>query len=173
MVRRIFEGTRRWGEKFLGDESVRQVSEQARDWYAGTVSQAKGYGAEKIANAAKQFEDALPFVERAGYRVTEVEVSMGITPALIPHFVLERIVPPEEREALLIETRAHGKWTHNLIVSLFKAADLKGRIRFSDFSFCELEIEAGIIPNVTLKFRPDAELKNEGTGPETIPPLAP
>ena len=155
MVRKLFEETKRIGKQLLSEDGVRQASDQARGWYTGTMDQAKEYGAEKITNAARQFEAALPFIERAGYRVTEVEISMGITPALIPHFVLERVVPPEEREALLIETGAHGKWTHNLIASLFKAADLKGRIKFSNFTFCELEIEAGIIPNVTLKFRPD------------------
>ena len=96
--------------------------------------------------AARKQEAQNPF-----FRVVEIEVVLGLTPALRPHLQFERALSEDEKEALLAEARGKGL-THTILSSLFSAINMRQRLNFSDFSFDEIEVEIGVLPSISLKF---------------------
>lgn len=158
MIRKFFSRDRTIGDgPASGDapffEEPKSGAEAARAWVANTFGQIKGYGADKMEETAERLNGALPFIERAGFRVTEIEVLMGVTPALIPHVRVGNVLPKGERQALLDEI-GDRKLTANIVKSLFRAADFGKRIDLKGFQFFEIEIEVGVIPSVRVKYEP-------------------
>lgn len=139
-------------EPFMADETA-STGADAMAWISDTLDQAKGYGADKLEETAERLNGALPYIERAGFHVTEIEVLMGITPALIPHVQVRKVLQGEAREALLAEV-AEFKLTGRIIGSLFRAADFGRRVDLKGFEFFEIEIEVGIIPSIKVKYAP-------------------
>lgn len=132
---------------------------QAKAWVGNTLGQVTGYGADKLEETAEKLNDILPYIERAGFRVTEIEVLMGITPAIIPHVRVGDVMPKAERKALMTEIKGR-KLATSILGSLFRAADFGKRIDLKGFDFFEIEIEVGVIPSVTIKYVPNARLEN-------------
>lgn len=127
------------------------AADSAKAWVANTFSQVRGYGLDKLEETAERLNDAMPYIERAGFRVTEIEVEMSINPKLIPHVQIVDVMAEDDRPALLEEI-AEKKLTTSIIKSLFRAADFGGRIDLKGFDFFEIEIEVGVIPGVILKY---------------------
>lgn len=173
---RLADSSLKLGRQWFGDQAVDQAMDQAGKWSGSASRQAKAITDAQIASATRQFQDALPFVEKAGYRVDGVDVVVGVTPRLVPHLTLVEPVSKMEREALLAEATAQGKdLTRNLLTSLYRAADLRKKLRLEPFEFCALEIEIGVLPNVIVKFRRpgDCELPDALHDlPETVDPLS-
>ncbi len=126
---------------------------QAKAWVSGAVGQITGYGADKLEETAERLNGVLPYIERAGFRVTEIEVNMGVTPAVIPHVRVYDVLPKAERPALMAELKGRTFAT-GILNSLFRAADFDKRIDLKGFDFFEIEIELGIIPSITVKYMP-------------------
>ncbi len=133
---------------------------QAKAWVTNTIGQATGYGADKLEETAEKLNGVLPYIERAGFRVTEIEVNMGITPALIPHVQVYDVLPKDERPALMAELKGR-KFASGILSSLFRAADFGNRIDLKGFDFFEIEIELGVIPSVTVKYAPRARIEKK------------
>lgn len=133
---------------------------QAKAWVANTFGQATGYGADKLEETAEKLNIVLPYIERAGFRVTEIEVNMGITPALIPHVQVGDVLPKAERQPLMDELKGR-KFATGILSSLFRAADFGKRIDLKGFNFFEIEIEVGVIPSITVKYMPNARLAQD------------
>lgn len=126
---------------------------QAKAWVANTFGQITGYGADKLEETAERLNSVLPYIERAGFRVTEIEVNMGVTPAVIPHVQVDNVMPKAERPALMAELKGRTFAT-GILSSLFRAADFGKRIDLKGFDFFEIEIELGVIPSITVKYMP-------------------
>ena len=161
MVRRFFKkddffrkGETRSGE---GDDAAfadgPTAGAQAKAWVANTFGQITGYGADKLEETAERLNSVLPYIERAGFRVIEIEVNMGVTPAIIPHVQVDDVLPKAERPALMAELEGRPFAT-GILSSLFRAADFGKRIDLKGFDFFEIEIELGVIPSVTVKYAP-------------------
>lgn len=151
MIEKLFRRGGSGDASFFEDEAGEEPSQ--KDWISETLDQIKGFGASKLEEIVERFNAALPFVERAGFHVTEIEVELGVNPKVIPHMVLDRHIPDDER-ALLMEEIAGRKMVSVIVSSLFKAADFGERIDFTGHRFFEIEIEVGIIPAVKIKFEP-------------------
>jgi hypothetical protein len=149
----IFEDLR---QALFGKTRDISFQESAVQAYSAMTQELKNLGGDTLSKTAQQFNEALPYIERAGYDVTEVEVALGLSPKVVPHLKLRELINEEEQKALLQETQ--GKTLVNTILaSLFRASAARRKLNFKRFHFEEIELEIGLIPGVVLKFRPNGD----------------
>jgi len=108
-------------------------------------------GHRKIKDMLDELHDDLPIFEKAGYKLHSLEVEIGISPKLIPHFRICEHISEEEQKAILEEVR-HKRVLHMLLSSLFKSSYLKKVLRVGNLDFHGLKIELSAIPTVKLLF---------------------
>lgn len=155
MIRRLTEKTRQWlqaGQTAYGKMAdseqplIDALSEQI-------VSTLKVFGGRSLENTVARFNTARPYIERAGYKVTRVEVSLGLSPSFVATLDFVRMLSPEEKDDLLTEL-TDKKIIRPLITTLFQAASARERLTFETMAFSGLELDLSILPAVTLLFEP-------------------
>lgn len=151
MAKRLPELFEDLKQAFMGGESWTGKADTALRAAGDSM---RGIGSDTLKTTADRFNAALPFIERAGYRVTGVDVGLGLSPRVVSHLALERRLDSDARTALLDEVRDQT-FLHTVLSALFSAADTRDRLKFQDFHFTGLELELSILPTVSLKFHPD------------------
>lgn len=154
MNRRLPEIIEDVRQKLLGGESTATWSENATSAYAATVEGLKEFSGDTLSKTAARFNEALPYIERAGYVVTEIEVGLGLSPKVVPHLRLKEQISEEEKAALLEETK-DKKLVNTILGSLFRASAARSKLNFNKFHFSDIELELSILPTVVLKFKPN------------------
>jgi len=158
----------------LGRKQEHSWKDSGKDAYQATVGGIKDFSGDTLTKTAQRFNEALPFIERAGFEVTEVEVGLGISPKVVPHLKIREMISEEEQALLLEETRER-KLVNTILSSLFKASAAHKKLRFKKFHFSDMELELSILPAVVLKFRPcrehdETNLVNLEPLTENLPP---
>ncbi|MCJ9430127.1 hypothetical protein [Kordiimonas marina] len=164
MTKRLPEILEDMRQAFLGRKAGYGWKQGAADAYGATVSEIKDLSGNTLTGTAEKFNAALPYIERAGYRVTEIEVGLGLSPKLTAHLMLEDVISEADQEDLLLETK-EKKMVNTILNTLFKASNARTKLKFRRFHFTHLELELSILPTVVLKFRPNGKPDT----PETLP----
>lgn len=149
----IFEDMR---QALMGRRQDHSWSTSATDAYSATIDGLKEISGDTLGKTAARFNEALPYIERAGYVVTEVEVGLGLSPKVVPHLRMRENIDAAAQAALLAET-ADKKLVNTILSSLFKASAARSKLKFRKFHFSDIELELSILPSVVLKFRPNDE----------------
>ena len=108
-------------------------------------------GHRKIKDMLDELNADLPIFEKAGYKLHSLEVEVGISPKLIPHFRVCDHISEEAQKAILEEVR-HKRILHALLASLFKSSYLKKVLRVGNLDFHGIRIELSAVPTVRLQF---------------------
>lgn len=116
----------------------------------------KGVGGETLTKSAKALEEAIPFLERAGYDVTLIEVGVGFSPKVSAHLRFREAISEQERSDILADAGDRAM-VMTILNALFSAASAREKLSFSNFHFTHIELELSILPTVILKFLPDTE----------------
>jgi len=107
---------------------------------------------EAVKALVANMNEALPFIERAGYRVSEIELGLTVPPKVLLHLTLDEEISDEVREALLED--CEGKWfTRQLIERLHNVRQIQRATEFVGMAFDEIEIEIALVPSVLLHYR--------------------
>jgi hypothetical protein len=120
---------------------------------AQKFSELKALGAEKVQALVASFQRALPAIKLAGYELTELEIELGITPKLIPHF--RHTGTSAENVERANDAVRDNKLGALLLGALLKAGDVHKQINVAGFRFSHVEIELGLIPAVRLQYKGD------------------
>ena len=121
---------------------------------AEVTQSAKGAGGETLTRSAKTLEEAIPFLERAGYDVTLIEVGVGFSPKVSAHLRFREGISEEERHQILDDARER-QMVSTILNALFSASAARDKLRFSNFHFTHIELELSVLPTVILKFLPN------------------
>lgn len=156
MGRRLPEILEDVRQKLLGGESTKTWSENASSAYSATVEGLKEFSGDTLGKTAAGFNEALPYIERAGYEVTEIEVGLGLSPKVVPHLRLRELISMEEQTMLMTETR-DKRLVNTILGSLFRASAARSKLNFNKFHFSDIELELSILPTVVLKFKPNTQ----------------
>lgn len=140
----------------MGKKSGHSWSASASDAYGATLNGLKEISGDTLSKTAARFNEALPYIERAGYDVIEIEVGLGLSPKIVPHLRMREMISETEQAALLAET-SDKKLVNTILGSLFKASAARSKLKFRQFHFTDIELELSILPTVVLKFRPNTE----------------
>jgi hypothetical protein len=104
-----------------------------------------------IAGMIDDINAAMPILAEYGYKMNELEIGLGLVPKVIPHFSISGELTEEQEKELL--SKLEGKKIASLVVNaLIQASKLQSSIKVNGLKFTEVEIEASVPPNVTLKF---------------------
>lgn len=145
-------------------ESVKEEVTKGQEALEGSITETEhkitDAGHRKMKDLVDELHEDLPIFERAGYKLHSLEVELGITPKLIPHFKVEKHISKEEQQTLLNEVK-HKRVLHLLLSSLFKASYLKKVLRIGNLDFNGLKIELSAIPTVRLLFWESDEKHDE------------
>ena len=106
---------------------------------------------DKILSLIDEFNNALPYLSAAGYTLDQLEVELGLPPKLIPHFAYAQDSEVDSETAL--ENLKNNRIGYNLLKILIMAGDYQSKFKFSQMSFCHLEIELSVIPTVRLRYK--------------------
>lgn len=166
MAKKLPEVLEDMRQALLGRKPGHKWTTSASDVYGATIGELKTLSGDTLSKTAQRFNEALPYIERAGFDVTEIEVGMGLDPKIVPHLHMRELISKDEQEKLLLETKSKTL-INTILSSLFRASAARSKLNFKRFHFTEIELELSILPTVVLKFKP-----NEDTGSvaeETLP----
>lgn len=141
----------------MGRKPGHSWASSASEVYEATLSGLKNLSGDTLGKTAQTFNEALPYIERAGFDVTEIEVGMGLDPKIVPHLRLRELISEEEKEQLLEETKSK-RLINTILSSLFRASAARSKLSFRKFQFDSIELELSILPTVVLKFRPTEDI---------------
>ena len=106
---------------------------------------------KKIIDVSDRFHNHLPVFESAGYKLKRFEVELGISPKLIPHFIIDESVTLEQKMQALEKVKGK-RMMHLMMDALIKAGKLRGTLQVGDLDFCGIEVHLSAIPMVRLLF---------------------
>lgn len=97
------------------------------------------------------FHEFILVFERAGFALQNFEIEIGLSPKMVPHFMITKHISESEKRQLLNETR-HQRLQHMILEALFKASYLSEHVKMGALQFQGLEVHVGAIPTVRLLF---------------------
>jgi hypothetical protein len=122
---------------------------------AGAVANKAGdilnYGIDKVKAVMDEIAATSPYLQEVGYRVTDLELEVAISPKVIVHLVREAEVSEEAFEASLA-THAESKTFCTLVKLLRQANHIQAKIQPKDRIFKGLEVCLGIPPSFRMKY---------------------
>ena len=131
------------------DENL--ISQNIAEKISSILDEGQDMASEKIFALIEDFNRSLPVLSKAGYELEELELELGISPKLIPHFKYDEEKDPNV-ESLLNELQGNGLGL-NLMKALLKAGQFQRKIKFKEMRFSHVEIELSVIPSVRLSYR--------------------
>lgn len=149
----IFEDMR---QALLGRRDGYNWTSGMGDVYGATLNGLKGFSGDTLAATAARLNEAAPYIEQAGYDMTEIEVGIGLSPKILAHLRLREVISVEAQQALLSKVQSK-RLIRTILQSLFQASRAREKLRIREFHFTEIELELSILPTVTLKFKPNAD----------------
>lgn len=117
------------------------------------VGDLKGSTNEKIQEYTEELNELLPVINRIGYEIRQIEIEIGISPKLIPHFSKIKEVSEDAVQAELYEYK-DKKLSLFILTSLIKASKMQNIISIGNLKFTEVELELSVLPAVKLRFLP-------------------
>lgn len=100
----------------------------------------------------RNVNETLPYIERAGYTVSEIELGLSVPPKVVMHLGMGEELSDQVREALLKD--CEGKWfTRQIIERLHNIRQIQRATQFVGMAFDEIEIEIALIPSVLIHYR--------------------
>ena len=107
---------------------------------------------QRIKDVMDELHADLPILEHAGFKLHRLEVELGVTPKIIPHFRVIEHPSPEQQRKILDEAK-QKRLLHLMLSSLFKVSYLQRMLKIGDLEFHALKIEVCAVPKVHLIFQ--------------------
>ena len=123
----------------------------AKDLLASGAADLRDAGLAKVREALDDLNATLPALHEAGYTLTEVSVSLGLTPAITASFHASDAVS-EETTARIVEENNDRKLTVFLVKTLFQARRLQTSVHIAGLKPRAINVQIGLSPSVAVKF---------------------
>lgn len=152
---KIFEQFKTLAEKHLGEPNDYQGNTTQSDNADSTSPLDDDFehqSKDKVRSIIQDFQSITPYIEQAGYQITDLQIELGIIPKLIPHFLKVRQVDEDEKAAIL-EQIENKRLMKMLLRALFKADSFQQNLKMNQYTFKGIEVEIAPIPAVRLNYR--------------------
>jgi hypothetical protein len=130
-----------------GVEKAKEISSHL----SGKISLLKQAGVDLVKSSLDELSIAQPMVEKAGFKVHDINIGIGIPPQIGISFSIQQ---PVDLEALreLIRTNEDKQLITALVSALIHAYELSEKFPMKKFSFTGVGIKLGIPPDVSLRY---------------------
>jgi hypothetical protein len=131
--------------------SVAAKAGDVRESLATAAADAREASANKIKEAIDEFNATLLILREAGYKVSEVDIAIGLPPKISASVVASDAVT-DEHITKILEEHQHKKLTTLVLNALYQAWRLQSAIQIVGMKPRGMSIELGLVPSVTIKF---------------------
>ncbi|MBT8448504.1 MAG: hypothetical protein KJO69_02385 [Gammaproteobacteria bacterium] len=152
---KIFEQFKALAEKHLGEPNEYQshaTQSDNADSSSPSDTDFENQSKDKVRSIIRDFQSITPYIEQAGYQITDLQIELGLIPKLIPHFLKVRQVDEVEKTAIL-EQIENKRLMKMLLRALFKADSFQQNLNMNQYAFKGIEVEIAPIPAVRLNYR--------------------
>ena len=131
--------------------SVAANASDVRKSLATAAADAREASANRIKEAIDEFNATLLILREAGYKVSEVDIAIGLPPKISASVVASDAVT-DEHIAKILEEHQHKKLTTLVLNALYQAWRLQSAIQIVGMKPRGMSIELGLVPSVTIRF---------------------
>lgn len=114
------------------------------------IEEFKDKGIDKIRDILGDFSNSESLFESAGFKQSEISITLGIPPEIISEFLLINKIS-EDQQNKLLEQVNDNKIMKIVLSCLFKANNYCDKIQLGKFKLSSVEITLGLIPGITVK----------------------
>ena len=132
-------------------EGVANAAASAKATVTNAANDAKDASVARVKETIADFNEALPIIRSAGYRVTGVDIALGLPPKVSASVTVSDEVTHDHVEAVL-EAHKDNQHTCLIVRSRVQAWQLQSAISIVGMKPRGMSIELGLIPNVGIKF---------------------
>jgi hypothetical protein len=115
------------------------------------IDEFKEMSLDKLRKVFENLSNASDLLNEAGYQLVSIDTQMGLPPGISLSLAYEKAVSDGERKKIL-EKAKENKALELVLHCLFKADDFYTALEIGNFSFTNVTIKLGLIPDITLKF---------------------
>ncbi|QQS37715.1 MAG: hypothetical protein IPM56_07120 [Ignavibacteriales bacterium] len=115
------------------------------------IQEFKESGTDKIKDVVKDLNQSSEIFKRGGFKLTEVEVTLGLPPEIVVLFDALEKVSDEEKEILVKELEGR-RMILLVLSSLFKARSFFEVIKFGEYKLQQVKISLGLTPGISIIF---------------------
>ncbi len=120
---------------------------------ADMANEIKEAGSEQINEAVSQIADSTSILNKSGFKLSNIGLSMSLPPDVSGTFTFERVVPDDEWEILFEESS--GKPILNAVLkALYKAERISDSLSLANFGLGTVNIKFSIPPSIQMSFKP-------------------
>lgn len=109
-------------------------------------------GTSKIQEMLNYITDSTDLINRAGFELSGLGVSIAIAPVIKGAFSFIKKISDEEREKIMEETK-EKKIIKLLLACLFKASDFVDGIKVGNYKLGGVEVTLGLSPGISVSFK--------------------
>ena len=128
-----------------------EVTTQLKDRVTAQTTEAMDAGFAKMSEMLEDLNVAVPVLLEAGNQLDLLSVDLGLSPKIVLRFSTKMGVK-EERFNELLQENAERRMTVFLLNALAKAKALQSRVRVAGLKPKGVEVEIGLMPEVSLRF---------------------
>lgn len=112
----------------------------------------KESGTSKIQEMLNYITDSTDLINRAGFELSGLGVSIAIAPLIKVSFAFLQKISEEER-AIIIEESKEKRIIKILLACLFKASDFVDSIKVGNYKLGGVDISLGLTPGINVTFK--------------------
>jgi hypothetical protein len=108
-------------------------------------------GAEKLRGTLDDLAGLAPQIEKVGYHLTDLTLSLGLSPSVTLHLTRQFVADEEAFQAVRLN-QPDGKTLSILLKTLEMVNSTQRRLELKNRAFKGVEVELGLPPVVRMKF---------------------
>jgi hypothetical protein len=112
----------------------------------------KDTNTSKLQDIINYITDSTDLVNRAGFDISGMGLSIAIVPVLKVSFTFVKKISEEEREAIVEEVK-EKKIVKILMACLFKASDFVDGIKVGNYKLGGVDVTLGLTPGISVTFK--------------------
>lgn len=109
-------------------------------------------GTSKIQEMLNYITDSTDLINRAGFELSGLGVSIAIAPLIKVSFAFLKKIEEEEREKIMEEVN-DKKIIKILLACLFKASDFVDNIKVGNYKLGGVDVSLGLTPGISVTFK--------------------
>lgn len=108
---------------------------------------------ETVEDYVNDFEIVVPFINRMGYDVSQIDVEVGLIPTVVVYLNRESVVSIEDQKKVIEYCKFQG-FSPTILEQLLKVSKLQNKINLGSYKFSVVELQLVPVPSANLVFLP-------------------